>query len=83
MLPPHRPDGLENEVGLRELACLEFGINLLAIDADLKFSTGRGNERDRTHLLFEAQKLFRQTDGMRLVVSNVAVFDCDFEAHGR
>ena len=54
----------------------------MAIDRDLELSTRRRNESDRTNLLFEPEKLFRQTDGIRFIVSNVAVFDSDFEAHG-
>jgi hypothetical protein len=31
--------------------------------------------------LFEPQQFFRQTDGMRLVVSSGAIFDFDFQRH--
>ena len=62
-------------------ACLEFGINKFAVDADFESATAGRNQLERANALLEFQKLFRQTDGMRFVVSDRAVFDDDFRAH--
>jgi hypothetical protein len=47
----------------------------LAIGANLKSAAARGNERQRLDALAEFKNLGRQTDGLRCVVSNHAVFD--------
>jgi hypothetical protein len=33
-------------------------------------------------ILFQSQKFFRQTDGLRLVISNAAILDDDLNLHG-
>ena len=48
-----RLDRLENRVEVRELARLQFGINLLPIDADLECAAARRNEFQRTDSLLK------------------------------
>ncbi len=45
------------------------------IGANLESAAARGNERERLDALAEFKNLGRQTDGLRRVVSNDAVFD--------
>ncbi len=47
----------------------------LSICADLKSAAARGNEGKRLNALSEFENFGRQTDGLRRVVSNHAVFD--------
>jgi len=53
----------------------------LSIDADLKCAAARGNERERLDAFAEFENLGRQTDGLRRVVSNHAIFDRHFGLH--
>ena len=76
-----RLDRFENCVEVRELAGLQFGINFLPIDADLKGAAARGHEFQGTDSLFQGKDFFRQTDGLRFVVSSRAIFDGDFRIH--
>jgi len=46
-----------------------------AIGANLEGAAARGNQRKRLDALAELKNLGRQTDGLRRVVSNNAVFD--------
>jgi hypothetical protein len=46
-----------------------------AIGANLESAAARGNERERLDALAEFKNFGRQTDGLRRVVSNDAVFD--------
>jgi hypothetical protein len=46
-----------------------------AIGANLEGAAARGNERERLDALAEFKNFGRQTDGLRRVVSNDAVFD--------
>ena len=46
-----------------------------AIGADFKSATARRNERERFDAFAEFKNFGRQTDGLRRVVSNDAVFD--------
>ena len=56
-------------------------MNLLPIDRDFKSAAARRDEGERPKALFEPQEFFRQTDGMRLVVSSRAIIDGDFDCH--
>jgi hypothetical protein len=47
----------------------------LAISANLESAAARWNERERLDALAEFKNFGRQTDGLRRVVSNHAVFD--------
>ena len=78
---PSRPHGLEDGVGIGELPRLQLGIDLLAIDADLKAAAARRHQREAADFLFELQEFVRQTDGTRLVVSDRAILDDDFQGH--
>src|SRR3982751_5491618 len=52
-----------------------------AIGADLESAPARRNERERLDALAEFKNFGRQTDGLRRVVSNDAIFDRDFSLH--
>ena len=66
-----RDDGVE----LRPVAGVEFGMEQFAIGANLESAAARGNQRERFDALAELKNFGRQTDGLRRVVSNDAVFD--------
>ena len=51
------------------------------IGADLESAAARGDERKRFDALAEFENFGRQTDGLRRVVSNDAVFDRYFGFH--
>jgi hypothetical protein len=51
------------------------------IDRDLEGATAGRDEGERFDVLLEPQEFFRQTDGLRLIVSNGAVFDADVQCH--
>ena len=53
----------------------------LSICADLKGAAARRNEGKRFNALSEFENFGRQTDGLRRVVSNHAVFDRDVGFH--
>jgi len=52
-----------------------------AISANFKSAAARRNERERFDAFAEFKNFGRQTDGLRRVVSNHAVFDRDFGLH--
>ncbi len=52
-----------------------------AIGANLESAAARGNQRERFDALTELENFSRQTDGLRRVVSNDAVFDRDLGLH--
>ena len=52
-----------------------------AIGANFKSAAARRNEGERFDTLAEFENFGRQTDGLRRVVSNDAVFDRDFGFH--
>ena len=62
-------------VEVRPVAGVEFRVEEFAIGANLESAAARGNERERLNALAEFKNLGRQTDGLRRVVSNDAVFD--------
>jgi hypothetical protein len=68
-------DRLDDVVKVRPVAGIEFGMEELAIGANLKSAAARGNQRERFDSLAELKNFGRQTDGLRRVVSNDAVFD--------
>ena len=51
------------------------------IGANLESAAARGNERERLDALAELKNFGRQTDGLRRVVSDNAIFDRDLEFH--
>jgi len=70
-------DGIE----IRPVAGIEFGMEQFAIGANFKSAAARRNERERFDAFAEFKNFGRQTDGLRRVVSNDAVFDRDFRFH--
>jgi hypothetical protein len=52
-----------------------------AIGANFKSAAARRNERERFDAFAEFKDFGRQTDGLRRVVSNDAIFDRDFGFH--
>src|SRR5258708_21483567 len=52
-----------------------------AIGANFKSAAARRNERERFDAFAEFKNFGRQTDGLRRVVSNHAIFDRDFGLH--
>ena len=68
-------DRADDGVEIRPVAGVEFGMDEFTIGADFERAAARGNERERRDALAEFKNLGRQTDGLRRVVSNDAVFD--------
>jgi hypothetical protein len=68
-------DRLNDLVEIRPLAGLEFGMEHFAIGANFEGTAARRNQRKRFNALAEFENFGRQTDGLRRVVSNDAVFD--------
>jgi hypothetical protein len=60
---------------------IEFGMEQFAIGANLESAAARWDERKRLDAFAEFKNLGRQTDGLRRVVSNDAIFDRDFRLH--
>jgi hypothetical protein len=52
-----------------------------AIGANFKSAAARWDERERFDAFAEFKNFGRQTDGLRRVVSNDAIFDRDFRFH--
>lgn len=77
-LPAHR---LHDGFRVWKLTRGQFGIDQLAVDADLEPAAAGRHERQPAEGLFELQEFLRQTDGLRLVVSSRAIFDADVQAH--
>jgi hypothetical protein len=68
-------DCLDDLVEIRPVAGVEFGMEKFVIGANLESAAARGNQRERLNALAELKNFGRQTDGLRRVVSNYAVFD--------
>ena len=68
----NRPNNL---VEIRPVAGLEFGMEQFAIGANFEGAAARRNQRKRLDTLAEFKNFGRQTDGLRRVVSNDAVFN--------
>lgn len=69
-------DHLENIRFVRKLAQFQFGVNQLIVQLDFEAATSGGDELQFLDFLFEAfQYLARQTDSLRLIVSNRAIFE--------
>ena len=67
-----RPNDL---VEIGPLTGLEFGMEQFAIGANFESPAARRNQRKRLNTLAEFENFGRQTDGLRRIVSNDAVFD--------
>ena len=72
---------LDDCAEVRPLAGVEFGMEKFAIGANLESAAARGDERERLDALAEFENFGRQTDGLRCVVSNHAIFDRYFGFH--
>ena len=68
-------DRRDNGAEVRPIAGVEFGMEQFAIGANLESAAARGNQGERLDALAELKNFGRQTDGLRRVVSNDAVFD--------
>jgi hypothetical protein len=74
-------DRRDNGVEIRPIAGVELGMEQFAIGANFERAAARRNERERRDALAEFKNFGRQTDGLRRVVSNDAVFDRHFGLH--
>jgi hypothetical protein len=74
-------DRFDDGVEIRPVARVEFGMEQFAIGANLECAAARGNQRERFDALAELKNFGRQTDGLRRVVSNDAIFDRYFGFH--
>jgi hypothetical protein len=74
-------DRRDNGVEVRPIAGVEFGMEQFAIGANLESAATRGNQRERLDTLAELKDFGRQTDGLRRIVSNDAVFDRHLGLH--
>jgi hypothetical protein len=74
-------DRADDGVEIRPVAGIEFGVEQFAIGANFKSAAARRNERERFDAFAEFKNFGRQTDGLRRVVSNDAIFDRDFGFH--
>ena len=68
-------DRCNDLVEIRPLAGVEFGMEQFAISANFEGAAARRNQRKRFDTFAELKNFGRQTDGLRRVVSNDAVFD--------
>jgi hypothetical protein len=71
------PNEFHDRVGFGKLARGGLGVDGLAVGGDLKSATAPRNELQRGDILLKLEQFFRQTDGVRLIVSHRAVFDRD------
>ena len=70
-------DGIE----IGPITGIKFGMEQFAIGANFKSAATRRNQGERLDALAEFENFGRQTDGLRRVVSNDAIFDRDFGFH--
>jgi len=68
-------DRFNDFVEIRPLTSFEFGMEQFVISANFEGAAARRNQRKRFDALAEFENFGRQTDGLRRVVSNNAVFD--------
>ena len=61
----------------------KLGMDLLAIRGDFIGAATRRHELEGADVLLELEEFFRQTDGIRLVVSSSAIFNRDVERHNQ
>ena len=74
-------DLLEDFVEVGPVAAFEFGMDELIISANLERATATWNKGERRDAIAEFKNLGRQTDGLRRVISDHAIFDPDFAFH--
>jgi hypothetical protein len=68
-------DRFNHLVEIGPLAGVEFGMEQFAISANFEGAAARRNQRKRFDTFAKLKNFGRQTDGLRRVVSNNAVFD--------
>ena len=68
-------DRLNDFVEVGPVTGIEFGMEQFAIGVNLESAAARRNERERFDAFAEFKNFGRQTDGLRRVVSNDAIFD--------
>ena len=68
-------DRADDGVEVGPVARFKFGMEEFAIYSNFERAAARRDERERRDALAEFKNLGRQTDGLRRVVSNDAVFD--------
>ena len=68
-------------VEIGPIARLKFGMKQLAIGMDFKRAAARRDKLERFDAIPQFENFRRQTDGLRRVVSNHAIFDRHFGFH--
>ena len=68
-------DLADNGIEVRPIAGIEFGVEQFSIGANFKGAPARRNEGEPFDAFAEFKNFGRQTDGLRRVVSNDAIFD--------
>ena len=68
-------DRADDLVEIRPVTGFEFGMEEFSIDADFERAAARRNQSERLNAFAEFKNFGRQTDGLRRVVSDHAVFD--------
>ena len=76
-------DGADHGVEIRPVARFKFGVKELSMGANFECAAARRDERERLDPLAQFENFGRQTDGLRGVVSNHAIFDRDLGLHGK
>ena len=74
-------DRLDDLVEIRPVAGIEFGMEQFVISTNLESAAARRDQGERFDALAELENFGRQTDGLRRVVSDNAVFDRNFGLH--
>jgi len=74
-------DRLDHGVEIGPVAGLEFGMEQFAIGLDLKCTASGRDKSERFDPVAELENFCRQTDGLRRVVSDHAIFNRDFGFH--
>ena len=72
----------EDLIRIREFACRDLAVYQLVISHDLEHTASCGYQRQRGNVFLEFEQFFRQTDGLRFVISNRAIFDRYLKGHG-
>ena len=76
-------DRANDLVEIRPVTGFEFGMEEFSIDANFERAAARRDKSERFDAFAEFKNFGRQTDGLRRVVSNNAVFDRYLSFHQR
>jgi hypothetical protein len=74
-------DRFDDGIEIGPIAGFELGVQELAVGADLEGSARGRNKSERRDAFSKFKNFGRQTDGLRRVVSDYAVFDRNFSFH--